>query len=60
VPCGVRQGGVLSPYICQYYVNDVISELRHSGSGTYIGKLFSGCVVYADDIVLLAPSCRGL
>ena len=42
------------------YVNDLISELRYSGSGAHIGKLFMGCLLYADDIVLMSPSCQGL
>jgi len=39
------------------YVDSLISELRQSGYGLYIGTLFVGCVVYADDIPLLSVSC---
>ena len=60
VLCGVRQGGVLSPYLFAVYVDDLISLLRRSGYGLYIGRLFIGCLLYADDIVLLSPSCFGL
>jgi len=55
VKCGVRQGGVLS-----IYVDDLINELRHSGHGIHVGMVFMGCILYADDIVLLSGSCYGL
>ena len=38
----------------------MIDDLRHSGCGLHIGSYFIGCVVYADDIMLLACSCRGI
>ena len=60
VKCGVRQGGVLSPYLFALYVDDLISQLRQSGYGLHIGQYFAGCVVYADDIALLSVSCYGL
>ena len=31
-----------------------------SGYGIKIGSLFVGCILYADDIVLLSSSCVGL
>jgi len=43
-----------------YYVDGLIKELRESGHGVYIGKVFIGCIVDADDIVLLSGSCHGL
>ena len=46
------------PILSTIYVNDLIFELRNSGSGTHIGKLFMGCVLYADDIVLMSPTRR--
>ena len=55
--CGVRQGGVLSPYLFAAYVNDLIGELRDYGYGIHLGSVFVGCLFYADDIVLLSPSC---
>ena len=60
VKCGVRQGGVLSPYLFSVYVDDLIKELRQSGHGIYVGTVFVGCILYADDIVLLSGSCYGL
>lgn len=60
VNCGVRQGGVLSPILFSVYVDDLISLLRDSGYGMYIDKLFAGCILYADDILLLSSSCHGL
>ena len=60
VSCGVRQGGVLSPYLFSLYIDDLIDSLRLSGYGLYISQLFIGCLLYADDIVLLSPSCFGL
>ena len=41
-------------------VDDLISELRQSGDGLHIGSLFIGCILYVDDIALLAFSCYGL
>ena len=58
--CGVRQGGVLSPYLYAIYVDDLINELRSSGYGVHIGSVFVGCLLYADDIVLLSPFYYGL
>ena len=54
----VRQGGVLSPYLFSVYVNDLIFELRNSGSGAHIGKLLIGCVLYADCLLYTSPSPR--
>jgi len=51
---------VLSPILFSIYVDDLIGELRNSGYGIYIGRLFVGCILYADDILLLSSSCYGL
>ena len=53
---GVRQGGVLSPTLFAIFVDSVIKKLRKSGYGTYIGKFYFGCLLYADDIMLVSHS----
>jgi hypothetical protein len=58
--CGVRQGGVLSPVLFTIYVNDMIERLKAAGEGCWVGDAFVGCAMYADDLVLLAPSILAL
>jgi len=58
--CGVRQGGVLSPVLFAVYVNSLIDMLRHSGYGCYVDTLFVGCVMYADDLLLVSASIHKL
>lgn len=60
VKCGVRQGGILSPYLFAVYVDDLIDQLRRSGHGIHIENLFIGSILYADDIVLASCTCNGL
>ena len=35
---------------------DLLQSLRKSGVGCQVGGVFAGAVVYADDLLLLAPS----
>lgn len=57
---GVRQGGVLSPVLFCLYMDQLMSQLRNSQNGCYIGPHFTGAFCYADDIALLSPSLQGL
>ena len=57
---GVRQGAVLSPFLFNIYMEELISDLSNEGKGCYVGSQFYGIMVYADDILLLAPSLKAL
>src|SRR5579872_4958757 len=53
---GVRQGGVLSPFLFLFYIRSLINTSVASQIGCYIGNTCFNILAYADDIVLLAPS----
>jgi hypothetical protein len=55
---GVRQGAILSPVLFCIYFDELINELETAKYGCYIGFCFVGVLVYADDLVLLAPSAN--
>ena len=57
---GVKQGGVLSPVLFTVYMDELICQLRKTGLGCHIGKLFVGACGYADDLTLLAPTKTAL
>jgi len=57
---GVRQGGILSPIFFSLYIDKLFYILCNSGVGCYFADMFVGAVAYADDLVLLSPSLRGL
>ena len=60
VPLGIKQGGITSPKFFAIYVDDLISLLRRSGYGCYIIRMFVGCILFADDMALIAPSRSAL
>ena len=60
ISTGVRQGGVLSPDLYNIYVDDLIRLLKSAGVGCRIASVFAAALFYADDIVVLAPSLKGL
>ena len=57
---GVKQGGVMSAPLFALYIDPLLKKLNSSKQGCYIGHLAANAFGYADDIVLLTPSCEAL
>ena len=53
---GVKQGGVISPILFTLYTNSLIEKVRESKLGCHVGNKCAAIFVYADDIILLAPT----
>ena len=53
---GTKQGGVLSPRFFTLYIDELLRRLRDKDIGCHIIKLFLACLLYADDMCLIAPS----
>ena len=58
ISCGVRQGGVLSPTLFFIYVDNILPKL--SNYGCTMNGISYGSFMYADDLILLAPSVAEL
>jgi len=57
---GVRQGGILSPFLFRFYIRGLIDRVTKLNVGcNYFGTNVN-LLAYADDLVLLAPSWQGL
>ena len=57
---GTRQGSAGSPSFWGIYLNPLFGVLRESGVGCHIGGVFVGVIIYADDILLLAPNRKSV
>lgn len=51
---GVRQGGILSPYLYKLYVNPLLQELKSNALGAHIGSIYTGTVAVADDFLFMS------
>ena len=60
VRSGIRQGGILSPFLFNIYADSLITIMRSSDLGCHIGECYVGCIAYADDLILLSGSLTQL
>ena len=60
VNCGVKQGCILSPTLFAMYIDDLVEQLRAVNAGVECGERVVSSLLYADDIVLLAPDVECL
>ena len=56
---GVRQGGILSPFLFNFYTDSLSMALNSTGVGCHYNGSINH-VAYADDMILLSPSPFGL
>ena len=57
---GVRQGGILSPYLFDVFTDDLSHVLRNTPYGCYVNGQCFNHLTHADDTLLLAPSLAAL
>ena len=58
---GVRQGGVISPKKFNIYIEDVVIKVNAmADDGVDFGGLLVKIILYADDILILSHTKRGL
>lgn len=52
---GVKQGGVLSPYLFNFFINELINKCIKLNVGAKIGKLNLSILAYCDDLIIVSP-----
>ena len=57
---GARQGGILSPFLFSFYINEMLESFSKCNIGCMIGLSRVNIISYADDIIVMAPSAIGL
>ena len=57
---GVRQGGILSPFLFNVYVDELSKLLNSCYTGCIVGEKTINHVMYADDLVVFSPCESGL
>jgi len=57
---GVRQGAILSPILFAVYMDPLIMQLRQLGLGCRLLNEFYGCLLYADDILLITHTVHAM
>ena len=56
VSSGVKQGDIISPVLFSMYLNDLATGIKELNCGIEIDAIKLAILLYADDIVLIAPN----
>ena len=56
VNSGVKQGCILSPTLFALFIDDLVDNLKSEHAGVTCGNTLISSLLYADDIVILAPN----
>ena len=57
---GVRQGGILSPFLFKLYIDSAVEALGELEVGCRLGYTRLNILAYADDVILVADSKESL
>ena len=57
---GVRQGGILSPYLFNVYAEELSEQLKLCNVDCNVNGHLINHIMYADDLILISPSSAGL
>ena len=57
---GVRQGGVLSPFLFSSYMDELPTRLSDVKGGCFVGNIRANYLLYADNLCSFSPSLDGL
>jgi len=57
---GVRQGGVLTPFLFAIFIDNLVDKVKATGVGCYLLSFLVSIFLYADDILLIVPSVSSL
>ena len=57
---GTRQGSVLSPYLFNIFINQLLLDLNNCDAGVRIGDTLYNYMAYADDITLFSTNVQDL
>ena len=53
---GVKQGGVLSPQLFNFYIDELLKNREEMGEGCSLDEIILTIMAYCDDMLLVSPS----